>query len=76
MKAKILKVKQGQDFHKNVEYSMTILGDFMDFDSVTPSTQKVVLSFEQYAKYKDQENKELNLNIIPPVSKYAMGLAD
>ena len=75
MKAKIIQAYQGQDFHKEVQYIIIVLGQFQDFDNVVQSTQKIALTFDEYAKYKPLVGKEVEIDVVFPVSKYPLALA-
>ena len=75
MKAKVLDVYQGQNFNKEVQYIMVVLANFQDFDNVIPSTQKIELTIEQFTKYKAEKGKDVNIDVVFPVSKYPLALA-
>jgi hypothetical protein len=75
MNVTILDVQQGTDFNGEVNYTMVVLGKFKEFKTITPASQKVELSFEQYNKYKDMVGKQANLDLVIPVSKYPFSLA-
>ena len=76
MKVKVIEViGDGQTFDGQIERSMTILGQFMDFRNVRTLTQKVVLTDEQYLRYKDSVGKDVELEVVPHTAKYGFQLA-
>lgn len=74
MKLNLLDVTEKVSKQGVVTYSAVGLGNFSDFGNVRPATVVVKLTSEQYAKLKTFKGKEIDLDVIIPLSTFPLSL--